>query len=235
MATTLMPLDPATSPQRVTRVLTISADLLPAEIIGTRRARWVRRLVCTLLALFIALLGGWYGFASYRTSQTQQEADALSSEARLLQQQHQTRYADVVDVRNATNVINKQLAVLLANDLRWAALFDTLRSTGAPAGIVISGVNGELASTTSEAGAAETALPSASGVRTIGTLVVTGDAPNKPALARYVDALAGLKVVANPYLSSAAESEGAVQFNLRVDITADALGGRFSSKPTGGK
>jgi hypothetical protein len=47
-----------------------------------------------------------------------------------------------------------------------------------------------------------------------------------------VDALAKVKVLTNPYLTSAAEVEKKVQFSLQIDITADALGGRFAPKTT---
>ena len=69
MATTLMPLDPATSPGHATRVLTIAAHLLPDEIVASRRARRVRDLVIAVLGAFVLLLGGWYAVATYRAGQ----------------------------------------------------------------------------------------------------------------------------------------------------------------------
>jgi hypothetical protein len=161
----------------------------------------------------------------------QQELDAVTADARNLQKL-QSSYADVVNIQNETTTIGTQLNTLLANDLRWATLFDTVRNTGSGSGIVVAGVNGQLIA--GPAGATTTpALPSAGNAKAIGDLTVTGSAPNKTALAKYVDALGGLKVVANPYLSSATESQGRVQFSLKVDVTADALGGRFSKKPGG--
>lgn len=228
MATTLMPLDPATSPQRASRVLNISARLLPEEIVAGRRARKVRGQVIVMLVVFLALLGGWYGYAGYQKQVAQSELQQVTDDARHLQQQ-QTGYADVVDVQKQTTTIGKQLSTLLANDLPWATLFSTVRQTGTNAGVTVEGVNGQLATGTAGADSGP-ALPNNASAKVIGRLTVTGTAPNKTALARYVDALDTLTVVANPYLNNAAEADGKVQFSLQVDMTTDALGGRFTKK-----
>jgi hypothetical protein len=240
MATTLMPLDPATSPQRAGRVLPISARLLPQEIIAARRARKVRGRVIVILLLVIALLGSWYAYVWNQARTAEDGLAGVNSEARIVQQR-QSRFADVVNVQNETTAIGKQLATLLARDLRWATLLRTLRETGSAAEVKVTGVNGSLnpsgpGGNTGQANTAQGKLPRAGGPTTIGALTVTGTAPDKSSLAKYVDALGDLKVVANPYLTSAAEADGEVQFNLQVDITADALGGRFTPKTTtGGK
>jgi hypothetical protein len=227
MATTLMPLDPATSPQRASRVLNISARLLPDEVVASRRARTMRGQVVVVLLLFVVLLGSWYGYAGFQKQAAQDELDGVTGDARVLQQR-QSQFADVVNVQNETTTIGTQLTTLLADDLRWATLFDTLRSAGAGPGIVVVGVNGQLA--TDAAGSVGPGLPSTGAAKKIGELTVTGTAPDKTSLAKYVDGLGSLKVVANPYLTSATEAEGRVQFSLQVDITTDALGGRFTKK-----
>lgn len=234
MATTLMPLDPATSPQRAGRVLPISARLLPQEIIAARRARKVRGRVILLLLLVVALLGSWYAHAWNEERTAADELAAVTADAQIVQQR-QSRYADVVNVQNETTAIGRQLATLLARDLRWATLLRTLRDTGSEADVSVTGVTGSLNPAGQGNAAPQGRLPRAGGPTTVGALTVTGTAPDKPSLAKYVEALAKLKVVANPYLTSAAEADEKVQFSLQVDITADALGGRFTKTSTGGK
>jgi hypothetical protein len=231
MATTLMPLDPATSPQRAARILSISANLLPAEVTDARRARTVRGRVIGVLLVFLLLLGSWYGYAWLQATIAQDDLDDVTSQAQQLQQA-QVKYADVVNVQAERDTISAQLKTLLTNDLSWQTLLGKLRGTGTSSGISIGGMSGSLASGTAVTEANK--LPSTSATKVIGTLTVTGTAPDKDSLAKYVDALGGLKVVANPYLTSAAETDGLVQFSLQVDITAGALGGRFTA-PTGGK
>ena len=233
-STTLMPLDPALSPQRVSRVLTISADLLPDEIVAGRRTRRTRAWVLVLLMLVLAGMGGWYALAERELSAADQELATVNAEVTELQRR-QNDFAPVVNVQAETNTITKQLGTLLANDLPWATLTDTLRGAADTAGVTVSGMSGTLNDAESGAAGAVT-LPSSSGAATIGTVTVTGTAPDKPSVAKYVDALSGLTIVANPYLTSVAETEDDVQFSLTVDITAKALCGRFTTAcSTGGK
>lgn len=232
--TTLMPLDPALSPQRVSRVLTISADLLPDEIVAGRRARRTRAWVLVVLMLVLAGMGGWYALAEQELRAATDERTTVTDEATALQRR-QNDFAPVVDVQAETTSITKQLSTLLANDLPWATLTDTLRDTGTNAGVTVGGMSGTLKSADAGASGA-VSLPSTGGTTTIGTVTVTGTAPDKPSVAKYVDSLADLTIVANPYLTSVAESDDEVQFSLTVDISAEALCGRFTTAcKTGGK
>jgi hypothetical protein len=233
----MMPLDPALSPERILRVLTISADLLPGEIVAARRARRARTVVLATLVLAVALLGGWYGYAHHQVRLAGADLADITGEATALQR-GQNRYQDVVDVQNQTKTIAKQLNTLLADDLPWASLLTTVRDTGTSSGVAVQGVIGALNRTTNGAApAASGTLPTASGVTTIGTLTVTGTGPDKPSIAKYVDALGGLTTVANPYLTNATQNNGAVTFSITLDITAAARCGRFTTActVTGGK
>jgi hypothetical protein len=128
----------------------------------------------------------------------------------------------------------------MADDLPWATLLDTVTTTGTAAGVEVAGINGSLTAAgtngTASAKADATELPSTSGAATIGTMTVTGTAPDKTSVAKFVDRLGTLATVANPFLTSATESKAGVDFSLRLDITGAALCGRFSTTcTTGGK
>lgn len=233
MGTTLMPLDPATSPQRTNRILTISARLLPPEIVAGRRARLTRTVVIVSLVLVVALLGSWFAYAAHEKTVANDELATVADVAKQLrQQQKEPKFAEVSNVKAETTVLDKQLSTLLADDLRWSSLLGTVRSTGEPFEIEIESINGQLVKDTSTGGVK---LPSATTSAQVGTLTVTGIAPSKPQLAKYVDALGELKAVANPYLTSATKkSDGnSFDFAIDLDIASDALGGRFTK--TGGK
>ena len=233
-STTLMPLDPALSPQRVSRVLTISADLLPDEIVAGRRARRTRAWVLVVLVLVLVGMGGWYALAEQELRDASDELAAVTDDAAALQRR-QNDFAPVVDVQVETTTITKQLSTLLVNDLPWATLTAALRDTGTAAGVTVGGMSGTLNDTATGASGA-VSLPSTTGSATIRTVTITGTAPDKPSVAKYVDSLSGLTIVANPYLTSVAEAEGKVQFSLTVDITASAQCGRFTTAcKTGGK
>jgi hypothetical protein len=235
MATTLMPLDPALSPQRVNRILTISADLLPAEIVAARRARRSRGWVVVALVVVVALLAGWYVYADREVRAVSDELGRATAQATALQKrQTEPDYREVVDVQNETGAISKELSTLLRNDLPWSALLNTLRSTAADSGASVTSISGLLADSTTNAAEA---LPSTTGDLTIGSVTIIGSAPDKPTVAKYVDALGKLGIVANPYLTNATIGDkDDWQFTVTVDITSATLCGRFTTKckTTGG-
>jgi hypothetical protein len=233
MATTLMPLDPAISPQRATRLLAISASLLPEEIIAARRARRTRAWVIVVVILVACLLGAFFYLVRQDTRAADEELSAATAEVTDLQRA-QRAYGEVVDVQNDTATLNKQLKTAMASDLDWASLLDQLRSVGAAAGVTVVGINGALQDSSTTSG---TALPSTTTAAPVAAVVVTGTGPDKRAVAAYVDALARQSVLANPYLTSVATAaDDEVTWTLRVDVTQAALCGRFGDKcETGGK
>jgi len=240
MATTLMPLDPATSPQRVSRVLTISAHLLPEEIVAARRARRTRAWVLVILVLVVALLAGWYLYAAQQKKDADKEQQGLAAKVTTLQRNLNENYTDVITVQSQTTTLDTQLKTVLANDLPWATLLDTLFGAATDADVQLTGITGSLtaigANGSAVASGAGNALPSASKAATIGSLTLTGTAPDKPSVAAFVVRLGKLSTIANPYLTSAAETDKGVQYSLQVDITAAAECGRFTTAcKTGGK
>jgi hypothetical protein len=117
----------------------------------------------------------------------------------------------------------------MAEDMRWSTLLSTLRATGTDTAVQVTAVSGALRSSTAVGGTVATDhLPSVATNKIIATLTVTGEAPDKNSIARYVEALEKVDVFANVFLNNAAEVDKKMQFTLSVDITADALGGRFS-------
>ena len=85
MATTLMPLDPAVSPERVTRLLAISARLLPEEIIAARRARRTRGWVIAIVGVFAVLCGMWAVYADRERRDADEELTAAIAAVAQLQ------------------------------------------------------------------------------------------------------------------------------------------------------
>jgi hypothetical protein len=240
MATTLKPPVPAAPAGRAPRVPSIAANLLPVEIVESRRVRKVRRIVLSALVVFALLLGAWFGLARYQTSEARQNLRLAENDVQRLTRQQQA-FATVVAVQAESQAIRKQLAALLADDLRWARLFSSLRKA-APADVRITAAYGSLAAAATGAtsgggaasGGAVPQLPGTSGEKLIGTFTVTGSGATKTAVAAYVDALGNIPGLANPYLGDASEQDGAVQFTVRLDITNAALGGRYTPKSKSG-
>lgn len=225
--TALTPVDPGLSPDQVNRIPRISANLLPDEVVAARRARNARLGVLAGVILVVALMATWYVYAVNQVRIATNDLNSVTTEAADLEHS-QTRYAGVVSIENQTQTIAQQLNTLLANDMSWSTLLTTLRDTGTTASVTVAGVNGSLLKTAAGTPDLGT-LPTAKGVTVIGSLIVTGSAPDKPSIAKYVDALGKIDTIANPYLTNASVNDGALSFSITIDITAKAECGRFTT------
>jgi Tfp pilus assembly protein PilN len=231
------------------RLLPIAANLMPDEIVMSRRERRTRRAVLAGLTAFAVLLAAWYGLASYRTSVARDSLATVQSDAQLVLLE-QRAFAEAVSTRAASRAISTQLASLLAEDLSWSRILGAVQQA-TPAGVRLTGISGALDSasgrdTGGRAGAGAAAagmaaagmaaaatLPGTAGHQAIGILTVTGSALSKAAVAAYLDALGKVAGLGNPLLGAATVQDGAVQFTVRVDVTEAARGGRYSSAGAG--
>ncbi len=217
--TALMPLDPSVSPQQAARILPIRANLLPMDISVGRRARRTRAVVLVAVVLVLALLGGWYWQAAGLKQDAETDFELVTQQVTRAQRD-QSKYNDLNTTKNTNKVLSGQLTTLMANDLAWQDLLDLVRTTGTAAEAKVSKIDGSLPDGETPAG-----------TEVIGSISVTGTAPDKKAVAAYMKALAGLtkKGIADPFVSSVSEAEtGGVNFSLTASITKTALCGRFS-------
>ncbi|HVQ89814.1 MAG TPA: hypothetical protein VMU51_02150 [Mycobacteriales bacterium] len=226
---TVAPPDAAVVAARMLRIPMIAADLLPLEVVESRRDRRVRGVVLVALASFVAVLVAWYALSAYQTSQARAAlATAQQSGDAMLRQQRV--YSEVVKVQAESAVITVQLASLLANDLQWSRLLDKVVASR-PVGVTLTGVTGALTPTVQAAGSAAIVLPDTTGERQVGTLTISGSAPDTVTVAAYVDALGKVKGLGNPLLGGVTSQSGklTLQFTVQLDITSGALGGRYQA------
>jgi Tfp pilus assembly protein PilN len=203
----------------------IAANLLPLEIVESRRDRRVRGVVLAALVSFVAVLVAWYALSAYQTKQARTAlATAQQSGDAVLRQQR--NYSDVVNVQAESTVITTQLASLLANDLQWSRLLDAVVGS-APDGVALTAVTGALTPAVKDAGSTAIVLPNTSGQRQIGTLTISGTTLEGVAVATYVDALGKIKGLGNPLLGGVTAQNGILHFTVQLDITSGALGGRY--------
>jgi len=216
---------------RSRRMLLITANLLPVEIADGRRTKRVRRVVLVALCLVVILVGAWYGTATLLTSAAADDLVSVQADVQRIRGQ-QGEFGELVNVRKDAKAVTTQLTVLLANDLSWARLNTSVRDA-APDGVRITSLTAQL-NTDKDA---PIAAPAAGGAGTagstaIGQISIAGSAPDKHAVAVYLDALARSWGVGNPMLVNASlEANDRYQFSLNVDITGKALGGRYTATP----
>ncbi|HEX8627441.1 MAG TPA: PilN domain-containing protein [Catenuloplanes sp.] len=225
MSIVLSTFEPKSADAHAMRVLPIVADLMPPEIIDARRAQRAQRAVLSALAAFAVLLCAWYGFAAYQTSVARDELAEATTESANIQREQQ-KYGDVTRLQAQSNAITADLTSLFGTDVRWSKLLAALR-TEAPARVRVSSASATLVAGGGGA-PAPAAAPVAGQPAAIGSVEISGSAPDKGAVADYLEALAAVPGLANPLLASATDEDNGVQFSMRVDITAAALGGRFN-------
>jgi Fimbrial assembly protein (PilN) len=235
MSTSLMPLDPALSPQQVSRLLPIRADLLPAEITARRTARRMRTVVVAGVALIVVALGGWYADAYHDYSSAVDDRDAVNTQiADATRETHRQDLAQVTATIKENGEVTGQLKTLMTNDLQWSTLINRLRATGAESHVTITRITASLADAKS---ATTTALAGSTGT-TVATLTIEGGGADKNTIAGFIDHLGRTPSIANPYLTTAnqgSEQKSGYSFTASADVTSVALCGRFTTPCSGGK
>jgi Tfp pilus assembly protein PilN len=232
MTAILPPEEASTGAGQALRMVAIQANLLPTEVTDARRDRRVRRATVLGIAIVLVLLTAWYGQASYDTSTQQNRLTTAQDNVQNLTNQ-QKKYSDLLGTQEKIQTISNQLSTVLADDLQWSKLLVGLAGV-APGGITLSAVSGELNSVSFETGTGTTVnrLPNGTSYKTIGTLTLAGIATTKPILASYADQLTTVTGLAAPLIVSTLLADGKHSFTLKLEITAAALGGRFSTSPS---
>jgi Tfp pilus assembly protein PilN len=227
-----------TSPEQVAadrplRMVRVSANLLPVEILDSRRERKVRRVVLAALAGCLVLMAAWYALARYQTADAQDTLSGVQEQVTSLQNQ-QHKYSGVVATQAQAEAIGKQLNDLFAGDIQWSALLSSIRAA-VPAGIGLTSLACALndpKATVAVGGV--TTLPNMTASKPIGSVTISGTATSKTVVATYMDALAKVANIGNPYVNGVTLEDKTYQFTVKLDILATAVSGRYT-KSTGGK
>lgn len=240
MTTSLMPMDPALSPQQVTRLLAIRADLLPDEITSRRDARRMRAVVVAGVVLVIGALGGWSADVHHDNSVARQDRAAVNSQIHHVEDtMNDPQHSQITQTINQNKAISDNLKTLMANDLRWSALVDRLRSTGTASNVEISRITAALAAqSSSSVGGASSSARGGTSNGAVATLALEGSAKDKKTIADFIVKLAGMPAIGDPYLTSATKTTdkvGGYMFTINADVSPAALCGRFTTTcPAGG-
>jgi Tfp pilus assembly protein PilN len=231
--TTILTPDAVTYPASELRLLSIAADLLPAEIVELRQGRRIRRVVFSALAGVLVVLLAWYALAVFQTADARDNLATAQADAQSLTRQQHT-FGDLINTQAQGQAIAGQLSELFGRDLGWGRVLTQVLAA-APTGVTVTGLDGAMLDT-SGVPAAKTAT--LSGEPRLGKLTVIGLGTSKSVVATYVDALAKIVGLGSPLVTNAALEVGGWKFTVQLDITQAALGGRYtpaSAAPSAGK
>jgi Tfp pilus assembly protein PilN len=237
MTTLVMPHGPTPSPEPVhtpsgpIRYVAVRANLLPDELVNSRRSGALKHRVFAGLGAVLAVMLVWYGITLWGTSSAKHDLSKAKQQNTAMVTQ-QSKYDDLVRTQQASTGIKSALAQLMAGDLQWKNMLASLRSV-APKGVKIdsiSGTTGAAAGSATGGTGPGLGVFNTTGKDEVGTLSITGTAANKDEVAGYVDSLATVKGLTAIYPTSATTAGSGVSFAISALITSDALGGRFSSQ-----
>ncbi|SNY29249.1 hypothetical protein [Paractinoplanes atraurantiacus] len=218
--TTLMPIDPAVSPEQASRVLPIRANLLPGELTAGRNARRTRFLLIGAVVVVIGVLAGWYAYAYQQHSDAQTNLDTANG---MVEQatDRKSDYSKVTGLMNDETRVQAELKSLLASDTPWSTDFGYIRTDAAAAGVTLTELSGTL--TESSSGSAT--------ATSVASITVGGTGSDKKKIASFIEKLAAREELTRPYASSVSYEATAenYSFALKVDLTAKALCGRFTT------
>jgi Tfp pilus assembly protein PilN len=214
-------------------MLAVRADLLPDEIVVSRRARATQRRVIIGLALVLASLIAGYGFSWLQTHNANDDLSAAQNQIVTLTQKQQ-QFGPLVQAQAQTAQVQQMLTSLMANDLDWAKLLAAVRSKASD-GVTVTNVTGTVSNV---AAVGSVGAPTggglgvlnATGQAQIGTLTISGSAPSKDAVAAFVDRLGGVTGLAAAFPANVAGNNGQFSYSVNVLLTSDVLGGRFTLK-----
>jgi hypothetical protein len=215
----------------------VVANLIPPEVLQTRRVRALRKLVAYALCVLVLIAGVGYGFAFYRSHQA---ADALAAEqsrtSQLLVQQK--RYADVTLLQGSVAGVHTELSHLLASDVDVSALLASILrqlppgATVSQLAVTMSGPTGRQATTNLATGSGSL---DTSGHPHIGLITITGQAARVPDVSTLVDRLSTLPGFIDPYPTSNTTNDKGTLFTVQFSINDSLLSHRYDvASKTGG-
>lgn len=240
MSTMTAPPTPSLPPGDAVRNPRVFANLLPDEVVAARDARRLRQRILIALGGLLIFMLAIYGLAIIQTAHAKGQLSSAQSQATTLSKQERA-FAPLVQAQGQAQAIRARLAQLMAGDIQWKQLIETLRKT--PRGITLTSATINLAiaqnqPSSSSRNQAGLEVLNQTGKRSIGTLTIAGTAGDKASIASYVDSLASVPGFAAPFPASVTQSGNSYTFNVNVVVTTDVLGGRFTTPQTtsqGGK
>ena len=201
-------------------------NLLPREILQTRRVTGLKRALAGVVAMVVLLCAGATVWAHAGASAAQEELDAAQSRGVALRAE-QARYAGVPKVLSVIQAAGAARERAMSQDILWYGFLSDL-SVITPKGITLN----TLQASTDKATASKDPLVPAG----LGTVTFTGSAEHVPDVAAWLDAVAHMHGLDGSTLQSVTREDasggtaGTLNFTTTVSVTSKALTHRYDRK-----
>ena len=223
------------APRRTTQAVTSSrvdwapvpkVNLLPPEILQTRRLTRLKRALAGGVAAIVLLCGVATAWAWTGASAAQDDLDAVQAEGAGMRAE-QARYAGVPRLLTRIQAAGAARERAMSQDVLWYGFLSDLSVT-TPKGITLNGLQ---ASLDKPATTNDPLVPAG-----LGTVTFTGTAEHVPDVAAWLDAVAHMHGLDGSTLQSVTREDaggsapGALNFTTTVSVTSKALTHRYDRK-----
>lgn len=209
------------APVRIAWAPVPKVNLLPIEIIESRRFRRTQILLAGAV-LVVALLAGAGTYLAQR-SVSDANDELVASQARVTQlQAEQAKYAAVPQVVGQVEAATTARALAMGSDVLWYRYLNDIDGA-VPAGVELSNITASLAT------AASAGLPSSPlAAPGIGTIAMNGTAGQYDEVSSWLEAINKITGFSSSALTSAARADGTVGWSLTAVIDSTALSARYT-------
>ncbi|WP_375488669.1 PilN domain-containing protein [uncultured Jatrophihabitans sp.] len=218
---------------------TITADLMPDEILVGRRVAFLKRRLAVVMVGLVALVVLGDALAREQTSSARSDLSAANDRTASLTRQSEG-FSTLLTTKADTQSIRTQLAGAMVDDVSWTALLNKL-ARPAPAGLQLTAVAAQLPGPNAADGAgdATNTAPITSAQPIIGTMTLSGVARSWASVATYVSGLSAINGITavNPSTVSAVAGTPGVSahsmiFTITLSLTKAVLSNRYAAAPS---
>ena len=235
MSTMMVPSPPEVDQLPEVRFLTVRANLLPDEVLESRRVRRVRKVVLFAIVATVGLMAAWAGVAFLQTTSANADLHSAETQSTLLTQE-QSHYASLVQAQEQASAIDHHLATLMAYDIDWAK-FDAEVMASVTRGTVITAFQADANVPSPGTAAAPLSSTATDGVEAfnttgatpIGTVHITATATTLTAFTALLNSLDKVPGITAMFPADVTRTQGIFTANAVGVLTSAAEGGRWTS------
>jgi Tfp pilus assembly protein PilN len=207
-----------------TSTAVVRVNLLPEGLDDARKLRRLQAGLGVGLVAVVGLVGLAYAVGAGHVSEADDRLGAVQAQTAQLTAE-QNRYAEVPKVEARLQAVEDAQVAVTKYDVSWFALLDAI-ATRAPQGTTYDSVSLALdSSATAPGGAGSAAAADPLGVAGIGTLNLTGKAPDQNAVSTLAVTLDQVPGLGASRITAASQdpATGTITFSQNATITPDAL------------
>lgn len=209
----------------------IHVDLTPLELVATRQARVLRKVVVSVLVVLVLLVaGGWFLAARQRSSAQDALNRAQLASTQLASKAARPEYTSVTDLQNALQQAKGQIGTLMKGDVQLDKLAVAL-GRALPAGAAYSSVSITVSAAGVNAQQPQTPSVTPDGThQRIGNINLGGSARSVDDVSVLVERLQSVAGLVDVVPTSNTQQDHGVQFQITLGLDDRLLSHRFDVK-----